>query len=306
MSRRRIALFVLVPALALLTAGTSQAYITGIGDQSVSMFASPYFKALHVRIARLIVPFDVVNDPGNLAKAKAWLDAAKAQNIEPLVAFYHSEITPDRIPGVDEFREDARKFMAMFPDVKDYQPWNEANRGNVNSGQARFHSPTAQQSAAFYDAMQGLCNDCKVVGLDVLDSQNVGATERYISAFKKAVKHQPRLWGLHNYTDTNRHSGATRKLSRVMPGEIWLTETGGIVKFGKSFPNKHGSGEKRAAKALKYMFKLAASNHKVTRLYIFQWTGSSADVRFDAGLMNKGGSKPRAGYFVVRKKLTGH
>jgi len=304
--RRRIALFALVLALVLVPAAGSQAYVTGIGDQSVSMFSSPYFTALHVKIARLIVPYDVVNDPGNLARAKAWLDAAKAQNIEPLVAFYHSELTPDRIPSRDEFREDARKFMQMFPDVKDYQPWNEANRGNVNSGQARFHSPTAQQSATFYDAMQSLCSDCKVVGLDVLDSQNIGATLRYISQFKRAVKHVPQIWGLHNYTDTNRRSGATRKIAKVVSGQIWLTETGGIVKFGKSFPNKHHSGERRAAKAISYMFKLARSNHQVTRLYIFQWTGSTADVRFDAGLMNKGGSKPRAGYFVVRKHLTGH
>jgi hypothetical protein len=306
LSRRRIALFIVLPVLVLLPAAGSQAYTTGIGDQSPAMFSSPFFQALHVKIARLIVPFDVAHDPGNLARAKQWLNAAKAQNIKPLVAFYHSEISPDHIPGVDEYREDFKAFTKLFPGVTEYQPWNEANRGNVNSGQARFHSPTANQSAAFYDVMREVCSSCTVVGLDVLDSQHISSTINYINQFKRAVKHMPDVWGLHNYTDTNRHSGATRAIAKVVPGQIWLTETGGIVKFGRSFPNKRHSGERRAAKALSYMFKLAASNHKVTRLYIFQWTGSGARERFDAGLTNKGGAKPRPGYFVVRRKLTGH
>jgi hypothetical protein len=48
------------------------------------------------------------------------------------------------------------------------------------------------------------------------------------------------------------------------------------------------------------MFKLAASNHAITRLYVFQWTGGGASgQRFDAGLMNPNGT-PRPGYTVVK------
>jgi hypothetical protein len=285
---------------------SSPAYTTGIGDQQASMFASPLFRALHVKIARLIVPYDAIKDSGALASARNWLAAAKAQNIEPLVSFYHSELHSTHIPSPSEYKQDVQGFIQHFPDVKEYQPWNEVNRGNVNSGQARFHSPSAKQSAAFYDTLLGVCGGCTVVGLDVLDSQNLPATLKYISDFKKAVKHMPHLWGLHNYTDTNRFQNKTTKaVTAAVPGKVWLTETGGIVKFGRSFPNKHHSGEKRAAKAIDYMFKLANQNSKIDRLYIFQWSGSSSRARFDAGLVSKSGS-PRAGYFAVRKQLTGH
>ena len=33
----------------------------------------------------------------------------------------------------------------------------------------------------------------------------------------------------------SRGSG-TRALLRIAPGEVWLTETGGILKFGRQFP----------------------------------------------------------------------
>jgi hypothetical protein len=259
-----------------------------------------------VDIARLIVPYDAIKDPGALANARSWIAAAKAQNIEPLVAFYHSEVHSTHIPSVREYKQDVQGFIQDFPGVKDWQPWNEVNRGNVHSGPAVFHSPSAKQSAAFYDTLLSVCSGCTVVGLDVLDSQHLSATLKYISDFKKAVKHMPQLWGLHNYTDTNRFQNKTTKaVTAAVPGKVWLTETGGIVKFGSSFPNKHHEGEKRAAKALKYMFKLADQNSKIERLYIYQWHGSSSRARFDAGLVNKNGSA-RPGYSVVRKQLTGH
>ena len=39
----------------------------------------------------------------------------------------------------------------------------------------------------------------------------------------------------------------------AVPGELWLTETGGIVKFGGAFPNVKGSGLRRATKAGAYI-----------------------------------------------------
>ena len=85
---------------------------------------------------------------------------------------------------------------------------------------------------------------------------------------------------------------------------MWLTETGGIVQFGAAFPNSRGSGLTRAAKVLKYMFAVAASQPQVKRLYIYDWTGGTAATRFDAGLMNAH-DQPRAGYVVVCKQLHG-
>jgi hypothetical protein len=47
------------------------------------------------------------------------------------------------------------------------------------------------------------------------------------------------------------------------------------------------------------MFKLAKISSRITRLYIYQWTGAPAgSTRFDAGLTDAAGT-PRPAYCVV-------
>ena len=141
----------------------------------------------------------------------------------------------------------------------------------------------------------------------MLDQANISPTLSYISEFKHEIGKlktiMPKVWGLHNYSDINRlESWRTSDLVRALGGEVWLTETGGIVKFGGGFPNKHGEGLTRAAKVLKYMFGVAGSHAKIKRLYIYDWTGGTSSTRFDAGLMNAH-DQPRPGYVVVCKQL---
>ena len=52
-------------------------------------------------------------------------------------------------------------------------------------------------------------------------------------------------------------------------GQVWLTETGGIVKLAGDFPFSLS----RQTRATSYMFTLAGLSPRITRLYIFQWTG---------------------------------
>jgi hypothetical protein len=300
-----LALFVSV-MLALPCVGMASGYLTGIGDEQASMFASPLYQQLGTRIARDIVPYDVVDRPADLSTFELWDQAAQADGVQPLIAFYHSRVSPLRMPSVAGYRQEITKFIKLFPNIKSYQPWNEANRGTV-TGQLK--SPSASLSAQYYLALKGACRGCQVVGLDVLDGSNIKPTIVYIHQFEKALRaaHQslPTIWGLHDYSDTNRfRSSGTKAVLKAVPGEVWLTETGGIVHFGSSFTNVHGKGLIRAAKALRYMFSLAASNRRIKRLYIFQWTGSIPSVRFDAGLTEPDGA-PRAGYLVVCQHLLG-
>jgi hypothetical protein len=171
----------------------------------------------------------------------------------------------------------------------------------------RFDSPTATQSAQFYKALKGLCRSCTIVGLDVLDQPKVAPTMRYVAAFKRQVRRlqvgMPSIWGLHNYSDTNRfQSFRTRQIINKLPGQIWITETGGVVKLGTSFPNKNGSGLTRAARAIAFTFKIAREHARIKRVYLFQWTGSPPNALFDAGLMNAH-YQPRPGYVVVCREL---
>jgi hypothetical protein len=279
-------------------------YLTGIGDQSGEMFSNQLWQRLHTKIARYIAPYDAAVRRDELNRAKAWIYAAKAKHQQVLVAFYHSEHTPTRMPSVATYQHDVQKFVKDFREVKLYQSWDESNRGNVPG---YFSSPSAYQAAEYYQALKRSCLPCTVIGLDVLDQYYIGPTLTYISEFKHAIGKlhtlMPSIWGLHNYSDVNRlESWRTRELVRVLGGQVWLTETGGIVKFGGAFPNNRGSGLARAARVLKYMFAVASSVPGIKRLYIYDWRGGTASTRFDAGLMNVH-YQPRAGYVVVCRQL---
>jgi hypothetical protein len=294
------------------SANAASSYLTGIGDQQTEMFTNPLWTQLHTKIARYIAPYDAAVRPYSLQLARAWITAAEANHQQVLVAFYHSEYTPTKMPSVAVYQRDVQKFIKLFPHVRQYQPWNEANRGTiVEIVKGKRHialvSPSALQSAQYYRALKLVCKSCTVVGLDVLDAPVVTPTLEYIAQFKHDIARlktvMPSVWGLHNYSDTNRYSSSrTRAILAVVPGQVWLTETGGIVQFGSDFPNKKGAGLTRAARALSYMFKIAASSSRVRRLYIYDWTGGYSSTRFDAGLMNAK-YEPRPGYVVVCKQL---
>ncbi len=302
--RRRTVPLLILALLALAIPASASAYMTGVGDQQTEMFRNSLWSQLHTRIARYIAPYDAAARPDELAAAQRWIGAATAAHQRVLVAFYHSEHTPTRMPSSKVYLADVKKFVRLFPQIKDYQAWNEANRGNIRHILA---SPTAGQAAVFYKDLRSVCKGCNITGLDLLDQNNVRPTLSYLRSFRRALAHlhvpTPHLWGLHNYSDTNRFgSTRTRAILHAVPGQVWLTETGGIVQFGRNFPNRKGSGDRRAARALSFMFRLASSNRRITRLYIFQWSGASAQARFDAGLLDRR-YVARPGYVVVCKKL---
>lgn len=294
------------PAKGGPRAHAASTYFTGLGDEKPEMFSDPNWLQLRTKIARYIVPYDAVAHSYSLDKAKVWIQAAEAAHQQILIAFYHSEYTPTRLPSVALYQHYVQKFIKLFPKVRQYQSWNEANRGNIRGVLA---SPSAGAAARYYQALLRVCKGCTAIGLDVLDANNISPTLRYISEFKREIGKlrtiMPKIWGLHNYSDINRlESWRTRELVRAMGGQTWLTETGGLVKFGGAFPNKNGSGLRRAAKVLSYMFNVAASQVRIKRLYIYDWTGGNATTRFDAGLTDNH-HVPRPGYVTVCRKLHG-
>jgi hypothetical protein len=285
-------------------AHAAASYLTGIGDEQAEMFNDPNWRQLHTKIARYIAPYDAAVRPASLAAAKIWIHAAERQHAQVLVAFYHSEYTPTRMPSVALYQRDVQKFVKLFPRVKQYQSWDEANRGNVYRA---FSSPSAAAAAAYYQALIRVCKGCTAIGLDVLDQYNISPTLTYIAEFKRAIGRlrtvMPHIWGLHDYSDVNRfESWRTHELARALGGEVWLTETGGLVQFGGAFPNIRGSGLTRAARVTKYMFAVAGSVSQIKRLYIYDWTGGIGSTRFDAGLTDTH-HKPRVGYVVVCRQL---
>ena len=133
----------------------------------------------------------------------AWLGAARAAGVEPFVAFNHSRERPTVLPSVPEYTRAVRAFHARWPQVHVFSAWNEINHAS---------QPTAgnpERAAAYYAALRGVCSGCTVTAADVLDQAGM---VRYVRRFEAALPGAPpRLWGLHNYSDTNRFRPGARK-----------------------------------------------------------------------------------------------
>ena len=302
MSRLAFVVILLAVLLAPARSEASGRPVVGIADQSAAMFSSPLYGKLGVaRISRLVVSYDaVLHRTPEVADVDAWMAAASLAGVQPLVAFNHSRGCFDgtrivrrkacRLPSVRRYRRALTAFRLRYPGVRVYSPWNEINH----------HSqPTARRparAAAFYSAVRRSCPNCRVLAADVLDQPGVG---RYLRRFRRHVKGSPRLWGLHNYQDANDGTiDGTREVLRAVPGQIWLTETGGIVRFGDGRP----FSPSRAARATRRVLAIARRFPRVKRVYLYNWTGAEKGVRFDAGLTTPGG-RPRPAYRVLRRLL---
>jgi hypothetical protein len=301
--RRLVAPLILLLVMLAVPA-TGHAYTLGVSDQQSSTFTNPLFAPLKFKAARYITPYDVMDSPADLAAAQAWIGAAQAANQRVLVAFERSH-QPGRqrhLPSVAEYKAAITKFHQAFPTVKEISVWNEVNRCQSKSRIAG--QPTCrkeQRLASYFKAVRQVFTSpgTKIVALDVLDEQNVNKTISTIRKFKRFAGSKATTLGFHNYSDTNRFSTTrTRKVLAAWRGKVWLTETGGLVKLGRSFPRSTS----RAAKALGCMFTLAKSNSRIQRLYVYQFNPAfSPSDDFDAGLINPNGTK-RPGWTVVQQK----
>jgi hypothetical protein len=301
---------------ALFAAPTAEArYKVGLGEQSASMFASPKWQSLKLERSRYIVPWNWNKSAAKRAEVTAWMNAAHATRQQVLVTFgarngcfnghRYSKRKKCRAPSAKAYRRSFRAFDNAFPWVRTYSAWNEAN----HVSQPTFRKP--KLAVRYYNVLrkEARKRKFKVMALDVLDTSNLSS---YVRSFKRRAHGSPRLWGLHNYQDVNyRTSKDTRRMLRLVPGQVWLTETGGIVRFAGSRLKKYSP--KRAAARTKYMFKLAnrfqrrraGMRSKITQLYVYTWFGEPRGARFDAGLVNPNGT-PRKAYGVVRKGVRKH
>jgi hypothetical protein len=265
-------------------------FVLGIADQSTAMLADPRFAALGIRHTRLVVPYDVATDPTQLARHGPVIDAARARDVRMLVAFAKSARSPGHLPTVGEFREAVRAFRARFPWVRDLNAWNEAN----HAGQPTARHP--ERAARLYNALRAECRGCRIVAADVLDQRGF---ERWIRRFRRAAR-APRIWGLHNYVDVNRMRD--RSIGRLRAatggrGQVWLTETGGVVRFARSF----GYDERRAARSTRHVLSIAA-RRMVRRVYLYLWSGAPLGSRWDSGLIAADG-RARPALNVVERWL---
>ena len=222
---------------ALIAAPTAEAkYKVGLGEQNPAMFDSARWQSLGLKRVRFLVHWNWNKSAADRAAVAAYMNRAHAAGQQVLVTFtaargcyvngkYKKKRKACRAPSAGAYRASFKAFDAQFPWVRTYSAWNEVN----HVSQPTYRKP--KLAVRYYDVLRRLARKgkFKVVAADVLDTSNLGS---YLRSFQRRAKGHPRLWGLHNYQDVNyKTSSDTRRMLATVPGEVWLTETGGLVRF---------------------------------------------------------------------------
>jgi hypothetical protein len=296
MHRTRTTLVVAALTALALCAPASANYRVGLSEQDARVFSQPAWKALKLKRVRYILAWDYYKNAGQAQETAAFLDTARAAKQDVLVMFTahrgcwvksrYSKKKACRAPSSSAYKSAVRRFRKAYPWVKTYAPWNEAN----HASQPTVKSP--KTAAKYYDILRKECGrKCKVMAADVLDQGNVGS---WLRSFIRYSHNRGRIWGLHNYKAVNRkQSKGLVSMLKTVPGEVWLTETGGITTFLPNFK----TSKTRAASSTKYMFQLADKydtkrrgyKSKLTRLYVYRWFGETGT--WDSGLVDPDGSR---------------
>ena len=300
-----IALFMVLPA----TAPAAKYNVSvGIGDQSPTMFDNASFQALRVKKVRYFIRWNAIDNPNELALADAYINRAQQARAKVLLHISSDTLVrkQGRLPTVRQYRSKVGALVRRYRSRIDaVGAWNEANHDT----QPTYKNP--RRAAQFFLEMRRMCRGCKIVALDVLDQRGVeNYIRRWFAGLGRSRARQATIIGIHNYSDTNRYrSRGTRLIINTARrynrrAKFWLTETGGVARFGSSFPcnpANPASAERRQAKAIDYMFKLTKQfRRNVQRLYIYNFNGADCQVRFDAGLVRGDGSQRPAYRRVLR------
>jgi hypothetical protein len=300
-SRRRTPLLLCLIASLAVTAlaapASSSAAIVGIGDQKPETFTVPLFQQLRVKRTRYITPWNsIFTEPERL---DAWIKAARAARTEPLIAFEkaRTQKCPSRScrpPSVRSYTRAFKAFRRKYPTIRLIQPWNEVNSPTQPTGR----SP--RRAAELYNAVRANCRGCTIPAADIQDL-SVRTMTAYLRTFRRYARGNPKLWGLHNYSDTNRNGfERTQAMLRLVPGRVWLTETGGLFSFRNPRSTLRPS-ESRQARAVTHMYRIARRyRSRIQRIYIYQWSPNNTTDVFDAGVVNADNT-PRQAYGVVRR-----
>jgi hypothetical protein len=282
----------------------------GIGDQHPQMFSDARWQDLDLEITRYNVPWNAADDPAQLQRAIAFVEAARGAGVETLMHLtgrmvdHRAEPLPSRLA----YRRAVRKLVAIFRPmgVTTWGVWNEENHPT----QSTFGRP--DRAAQFFLEMRAACVGCKIVALDLLtlgtpNSVGIASYRGYLKGFYKALGSKRKLAtliGIHTYGELIVNKGPTlsRDLTRfarryVPKSRFWITETGGIAAN-----HSRSCSEARQLTGTRRMFTQTAqlAKERVDRLYMYNWTASDCTDMHDSGLIRIDGTARPAYKAVVQ------
>ena len=297
-------LLALVAMLAIPAAADARTSVRiGIGDQQTAMFGHPEFKAMKIKRVRYFIRWDAIRHPSDLAAADAYVAAARRNKVSVLMHISSDNLNRKKakLPKLSRYRSDVTRLIKRYR-AKGVKEWGARNEANHDS-QATWKSP--KRAADEFKIVRRACKGCTIVALDVLDQAGV---EKYMRRFYTALgsyRRYAKIVGIHNYSDINRRrTRGTKSIIKTAKrynrnSQFWLTETGGVVNFGRSFPYD----ESRAANRLKYLFSTTKKLRRdVKRVYVYNWTGAPRGARFDAGVTGPNG-ETRPALSVLKQQI---
>jgi hypothetical protein len=264
----------------------------GVADQHASALVDPQFTALNLHSARVIAAWDAALQPS--PELDTWLRTAQELGLDALVTLgprrgEDCRPGPCALPSDDAMRAAFRAFRARWPWVTAFGAWNEGN----HPAQPTANAPAA--AARLYETLADVCPECRIMAAELLDVENMLG---WLRRFREELSREPALWGLHNYGDVTRGRTAyTEALLGAVPGKVWVTETGGIVR-AERWPYD----EQRARLGVVHALALAdAHPDRIERVFIYQWRAAPWEL-WDAGLLRPDGT-PRPSYAALADYL---
>ena len=289
--------FALAAVAALPGAASASRLTVGISDNGSAMFSNPLFNAINLTVARYQVDWNaaVMRDKAQLHGVQAWVAAALADHVQPMISFTGDiGTTSSYVPTTAQYRHAIRAFLKAVPQVKVYTAWNEPD-WIYRPGLAN-HPALA---ASYFNVLVRYCHGCTVVAGDLyLPAAQLGP---WIKAYKRHLASRPAAWALHNYYDVRTHKTAQlRTMLALTSGPIWLDEISGVERRGHwQYRNQSVTA---AARDEKFLFSLPKRFPRIARIYHYQWQGTrpSPSTGWDSGLLYPNGT-PRPAYYVVAK-----
>jgi hypothetical protein len=286
-------------ALLLLLAPAAAAKLhVGIGEQNPAFFEDERWQKLKRPHVRFVVAWDALKrNDWQRAEVDAWMAAARSAGAKPLITFGHSRRRKRLmyLPTRDQFADAFRDFLRRYPEQKSFQVWNEANHGT----QPTWRRP--DRAARYFDAMKRNCPKCTVAAPSVLDADNM---LRWVRGFRRVVRRKVRIWSIHNHLDANRfRTLGTRKLLRHTKGQLWFTETGGIVNRVVDGRKIRRYNKRNSVRATRQVFRLARLSRRVTRVYFYHWFApQERRPRWDSGFIAPNG-RARPAFTVLKRQV---
>ena len=292
---------------------------TASGEQKPQMFASPAWQSLQLRASALPRSVGLGTGPGRRPRSLAFMAAARAHRQDVLVTFTAHRgcyvapplLAQPRLPRAGRRGPTARRSAGSTtgsPWVRTYSAWNEVNH---------ISQPTFRQPAARRPLLPRCCA-ARAAGAASASWPPTCSTPRtcarYVRSFLRQRPGAPAAVGTAQLPGRQppHVGGHARRCSASSRAAVWLTETGGVVKFGNSRQFRYS--ESRAARRTRWMFRLAgrydtrrrglrSSDHAALRLPA--GSAQPPGAHFDAGLVSPDGT-PRRAYSVVAEHARSH